>query len=317
MNMDKIKIRLLILPKFEVGEMTGDAPGEAQYYYETYFDGSKKYDIKGGFEQNSLYVKDSLALYVAGMGKVNSAISLMAVLADSRFDFSDAYFMSTGCCGAAYGAGVMGDVYLITACVDYDIGHRVDSTELSGDSFTTWIPDSSYSSSAYNILNLSLCDKIYALIKDIKPQTTPKTRAYMASAFENADWAVRDPRVLRATTLSGDNYWKGLRGHANGVLMAKTYNCPDPFYSSEMEDVALAVVLERMGKLDKFFAVRGAVNMDVFTHGTSPEALWSVDTQQTLTSENSVESADIFTTAMKNTFDVGKVIIDAVMSGEL
>lgn len=297
--------------------MRGDAPGEAQYYYEAYFSDSDQYTIRGGFESSKLYVKNGLALYVAGMGKVNAAISLTAILNDSRFDFSDAYVMSTGCCGAAYEAGVMGDVYLITACVDYDIGHRIDSTELSKDTFTTWIHDSSYDSSAYKILNSDLCDKIYALIKDIKPQTTPKTRAYMASAFGNADWAIRDPRVLRATTLSGDNYWKGMRGHANGVLMAKTYNCPDPFYSSEMEDAALAVVMERMGMLDKFIALRGAVNMDVFMHGITPEVLWSVDTQQTLTAENSAESADIFDTAMKNTFDVGKVIIQAVINRKI
>ncbi|MGN1069675.1 MAG: hypothetical protein ACI4P5_04640, partial [Candidatus Fimadaptatus sp.] len=29
-----IEIKVLILPKFEAGEMSGDFPGEAQYYYE-------------------------------------------------------------------------------------------------------------------------------------------------------------------------------------------------------------------------------------------------------------------------------------------
>ena len=31
-----IAIKALILPKFESGEMAGDFPGEAQYYYEGY-----------------------------------------------------------------------------------------------------------------------------------------------------------------------------------------------------------------------------------------------------------------------------------------
>ncbi|MGX8688720.1 MAG: hypothetical protein ACSW8K_13105, partial [bacterium] len=30
----KLPVKVLILPKFEVGEMTGDFPGEAQYFYE-------------------------------------------------------------------------------------------------------------------------------------------------------------------------------------------------------------------------------------------------------------------------------------------
>ena len=29
----QIPVKVLILPKFEIGEMSGDAPGEAQFYY--------------------------------------------------------------------------------------------------------------------------------------------------------------------------------------------------------------------------------------------------------------------------------------------
>ena len=71
-----IAIKALILPKFESDEMAGDFPGEAQYYYEGYCMGGEEYDIVGGFEGNKLYVKDGIALYVTGMGKVNTAMSL-------------------------------------------------------------------------------------------------------------------------------------------------------------------------------------------------------------------------------------------------
>ena len=40
---EKIKIKVLILPKFELGDMTGDYPGEAQFYYERYMVGAKSY----------------------------------------------------------------------------------------------------------------------------------------------------------------------------------------------------------------------------------------------------------------------------------
>ena len=82
-----IAIKALILPKFESGEMAGDFPGEAQYYYEAYCQGGDEYEVKGGFADNKLYVKDGVALYVTGMGKVNTALSLNAVLTDERFDF--------------------------------------------------------------------------------------------------------------------------------------------------------------------------------------------------------------------------------------
>ena len=199
---EPISIKVLILPKFESGEMTGDFPGEAQYYYDAYVKDGDEYDIAGGFEDNKLYVKDGVALYVTGMGKVNTAMSLQAILSDSRFDFSNAYVFSTGCAGSAVEYGVMGDVYVITATVDYDLGHHADPRELTEETDTTWYHDESYDDASYKILNQDLCNKVYDLVKDVKIETTDNTRAYMAAAFDNADWATRDPEVLKGTTVT-------------------------------------------------------------------------------------------------------------------
>ena len=130
-------------------------------------------------------------------------------------------------------------------------------------------------------------------------------------------WATRDPMVLRGTTVSGDNYWKGAYDHANAVLMTETYQCPDPFALTEMEDVALAVAAERLGMLDRYIIIRDSVNMDVFMNGASPASLWDPDFKQSLASESSVEAADIFATAMENNFKVGRVVVDAILNGSL
>lgn len=312
-----IAIKALILPKFESGEMAGDFPGEAQYYYEGYCMGGEEYDIVGGFEGNKLYVKDGIALYVTGMGKVNTALSLQAVLMDNRFDFSNAYIISTGCAGSAIEYGVMGDVFVITATVDFDLGHHADPRELADANGTTWYHDASYDSASYKILNQELCDKVYNLVKDVKIETTEKTRAFMAAAFDNAEWATRDPMVLRGTTVTGDNYWKGEHDHMNALLMNETYGCPDPYAMTEMEDNALAVVLDRLGMLDRYIIIRDSVNTDAFMNGASPESLWDPNFVDSLASDESVESADIFATAMENNFKVGKVVVDAIINGEL
>ena len=312
---DPISIKVLILPKFENGEMTGDFPGEAQYYYDAYVKDGDEYDITGGFEGNKLYVKDGVALYVTGMGKVNSAMSLQAILSDSRFDFSDAYVFSTGCAGSAIEYGVMGDVYVITATVDYDLGHHADPRELTDESDATWYHDDSYDNASYKILNQDLCNKVYDLVKDVKIETTDNTRAYMAAAFDNAEWATRDPEVLKGTTVTGDNYWKGEHGHETALLMTETYNCPDPYALTEMEDNALAVVLDRFGMLDRYIIIRDSVNTDVFMNGATPESLWDPNFEDSLDSESSVESADIFATAMENNYKVGSVVVDAILDG--
>ena len=113
----------------------------------------------------------------------------------------------------------------------------------------------------------------------------------MAAAFDNAEWATRDPMVLRGTTVTGDNYWKGEHDHMNALLMTKTYGCPDPYAMTEMEDNALAVVLDRLGMLDRYIIIRDSVNTDAFMNGASPESLWDPNFVDSLASDESVESA--------------------------
>ncbi len=251
------------------------------------------------------------------MGKVNSAMTLQAILMDDRFDFSNAYIISTGCAGSAIEYGVMGDVFVITATVDFDLGHHADARDLTTDLATTWFHDESYDDASAKLLNQELCEKVFNLVKDVQIETTEKTRAFMAATFDNADWAIRDPKVLRGTTVTADNYWKGMHDHENALLMTETYGCPDPYALTEMEDHAMAVVLDRLGMLDRYIIIRDSVNTDVFMNGASPESLWDPNFVDSLASESSVESADIFATAMKNNFTVGHVVIDAILNGEL
>ena len=264
-----IPVKVLILPKFENGEMAGDFPGEAQYYYEEYLIGSDEYDIKGGTPGSKLYVKDGVALYVTGM-------------------------------------------------IDYDLGHHADPREMENPDAPTWFHDASYDSSSYKLLDQDLMDSIYSLVKDVELETTEKTRAFMAYTFDNADWAVRDPMVLRGTTVTADNYWKGEYDQQNARAMCEVYGAPDPFALSEMEDVALAVVLDRFGLLDRYIIIRDSVNMVVFMNGVTPEGLWDPSrSSDSLSDEDSIEAADIFATAMENNFKVGSVVVDAILDGTL
>jgi purine nucleoside permease len=312
---DPLPVKVLILPKLEVGEMTGDFPGEAQYYFEQYLIDADEYDIPNG-NGNKLYYKDGVALYVLGMGKVNAALGTMTVLSDNRFDFSQAYIISTGCSGSAIETTVMGDVFIITSAVDFDLGHHADSREIADSEGTTWFHDASYDSAAVVRLDPDLTEKVFNLVKDVPVETTEVTRRFMGAAFENADWAVRDPEVLRGTTLSSDNYWKGLHDHANALLITETYRCPDPYVCSEMEDVAVARAAERMGFLDHLIIIRDSTNMDEFMLGSTPETLWGNAEELSLATEENMEAADIFATAMKNNFKVGRIVIDQILKNQ-
>jgi purine nucleoside permease len=305
-----IPIKALILPKFEVGELKGDFPGEAQFYYEEYTDGGKEYQIKGGFGTNPLYVKDGVALYVTGMGKVNTSNSLTAILSDKRFDFSNAWIISTGCAGGATELTVMGDVVIASAAADFDLGHHLQPRDLPNYKGPLFAHDPSYDSAGYIKINPEVVARAYELTKDIELPTTEKTQSVMSKFGE---WGSRQPKVLIGSVISGDNYWKGYTDQETANSILRAYGAPDPFYLTEMEDVALGVVATRFGLGDKYLIIRDSVNMAVPPVGFTVLDVWKElleGTEESQLSDGNIESADIFATAMKNNFLVGKVIID-------
>ena len=162
--------------------------------------------------------------------------------------------------------------------------------------------------------NQELTNRVFDLVKDVPLKTTDLTRKVMQEEFEGQEWASRDPQVLRGTCSTGDNYWKGTYDHQNALLMADTYDSPDPYACSEMEDVAVALAVERAGLLDRLIIIRDAVNMDVFILDGTPEQLWDDEAAMTLSES---QTFDIFPVAMENNFAVGSVVIDAILDGTL
>ena len=311
----KLPVKVLILPKFEVDEMTGDFPGEAQCFYEAYLAGGDVYEIAGSAGENKLYYKNGVAMFLLGQGKINASINTSAVLSDNRFDFSDAYILCVGCGGAAEGYGIFGDVFVISAAVDCDLGYWTDSRELRDKTEKSWFHDESYDDIAVARLNRSLTDRAFGLVKDVPLETTENTVRFLHKQYPGEDWADRTPKVMRGTSLTSDRYWKGIYDHQNALLITETYHCEDPFAITEMEDIAVARAVESFGMADRLMILRAAVNMDVFPDGVTPEMLWGSD--DSIASEDSLESVDIFETAMRNCFAAGKVLIDAILEGTI
>ena len=312
-----IAIKILILPHFEIGEMSGDRAGEAQHYYEEYLQGGDEYDIRGMPSDAKLFLKDGIALCLTGQGKVNTALTISAVLSDKRFDFSDAYVIAVGCAGAARDYGVFGDVYVISAAADYDLGHHADTRDQSDDRPITWYRNAEYDKIACTVLNQELTDTVFGLVKDTPLETTEKASETLKESFPGEEWATRPPQVLKGTSVTSDNYWKGVYDHQNALLITQTYGCPDPFAATEMEDIAVCRALKSYDMLDRLIILRTAVNMDVFTLNTTPESLWGPTADDNLASDANKESVGFFDSAMHNNFAVGKTVIQAILDGKL
>jgi purine nucleoside permease len=302
---EKVKISVLILPKFEIGEMAGDAPGEAQYYYEEYVQGGAEYRISG--LPNPLYVKNGVALNVTQMGKAQAAASLASILADTRFDWHNAYIITTGCGGSAKELTVLGDVVIGKYVVDRDLGRTLDPRDVPKGS-KLFYRDSSYDSAAYHFIPNA--ESIYNLVKDVVLTQSEAGKTVMADY--PAVWSAREPKVLFGTIMTGDNYWYGFYANELSEEVAEAYNVA-PVLITEMEDAALATVTARYyGNLDKFIVIRDSVDIDIPPDGVVITELWR---------GSSIRGKEFdwgnFTASMLNNFNVGKVIINAILAGNL
>ena len=318
---EKTALKVIIISKFEVDEMTGDFPGEAQLFYEEYCAGCEEAEIPNMTPTGHFYVnKDNgVGLLVTGPGKTAAALSLMAVLSSDFYDYSDAYIVSVGCGGGSAEYCMLGDVILVTSVCDYDLGHHVDAHERkSDDSRVMWFPDKSYEEHGFKYLNKDLYEKVYQMIREVPLQTTEQSKEVLKDNFPDRDEPDLLPAVRKGTDLSGDNFWKGVYGHETANFISRYYDCPDPYMVTEMEEIAIANTADCFGMLDRLISLRVIVNMDVFLDGATPESTWGVhNSYNEKVEDNNDETLDIFEPAMHNLFDTGSAVINEILEGKL
>ncbi len=316
---EKSSLRAIIVSKFEIGEMSGDFPGEAQLFYERYCPGCEEAEIPHMPPNAHFYVNDEsdVGILVTGSGKTAAGLSLMAVLSSDLYDFSDAYIVSVGCAGGSVSSCTLGDVILVTAVCDYDLGHHVDAHEKErSDTRVMWFPDDSFADYEYKLMNAELCGKVYEMIKDCPLQTTEEAITVMGRNFPDLGDESLLPTVKKGTALTGDNFWKGVYGHTTAGFIADYYGCPDPYSATEMEEIAVANAADCFDMLDRLISLRVIVNMDLFLDDETPESTWGEysNYNEKVESENT-ETLDIFEPAMYNLFDTASIVIDAILNG--
>ena len=314
----KPEMRALIIPKFEIDEMAGDFPGEAQLFYENYCMGCNDIEIPHLPEGAHFYFNDDngVGILVTNEGKTSSSLSLSALLSSDMYDFSNTYIVSVGCSGGSVEETIYGDVVLITAACDGDLGYYADNSDKEVKDDVLWYPDTSLGTYTHEFLNPELCENVYQMVKDCPLQTTEKSEKIFAESFGKENMAHEKPMVLKGTTLTSDRYWKGNTGHTTANYIAEYYNCPDPYMATEMEEMAIMSTADSFGMLDRVISLRVVVNMDMFLSFQTPEKLWGghgtfADNVQ----EDSTETLDIFEPAMQNLYDVGSIVIDDILDG--
>lgn len=202
-----IKLKAVILIPY-VGSSTEEKTPqyEGKIFYEQHFHDAKTIQVLSSGYKGRMYVKDDVGMYIIGEAKINATLYTTALLYDERFDLKDTKFILCGCCGCAKDLGVVGDIYLVSDAVDYDLGHTADIRDKSNKTDITWFPNKKFSRYGHIIFDKNFVDKAYEILKDEPVKTTQKAKNYMAKSFNNEPWSTRDPKLIKATSVTSDEY---------------------------------------------------------------------------------------------------------------
>jgi purine nucleoside permease len=217
-----LEIRVVVVTTFEVGNDTGDEPGEFQNWVEHY-PLPEILPFPQGYRSLRYNAKDRVLGIVTGAGKASAAASIMALGLDPRFDLTKAYWILAGIAGINPNRASVGSAAWASHIVDGDLAYEIDGREIPGDWPTGIVaydratpfeqpapPAVSDNGTLAYDLNGGLAAWAYGLTRDLALPDDEKLKAARAGYpdFPNAQ---RPPFVLQGDTLTADRFWIGAR----------------------------------------------------------------------------------------------------------
>jgi len=211
-----LPVKVVIVTLFEIGEDTGDRPGEFQFWVERERL-ERKVAVPGTFRPVR-YRDDGVVGVCTGGGIARSAAVIAALARDRRFDFRKAYWITAGIAGIDPADGTLGSAAWAEHVVDGDLAHEIDPREMPADWPTGYVPLSQsrpYEEPRRNrvgevlfTLDPGLVDWAYRLTRDTPlPETDVMIQNRMR--YTGHPKARQSPSVLKGDNLSASTFWHG------------------------------------------------------------------------------------------------------------
>jgi purine nucleoside permease len=217
-----LEVRVVVVTTFEVGNDTGDEPGEFQNWVEHY-PLPEILPFPQGYRALRYNAKDHVLGIVTGAGKASAAASIMALGLDPRFDLTKAYWILAGIAGVNPNRASVGSAVWASHIVDGDLAYEIDGREIPADWPTGIVaydratpferpapPTVSDNGILAYDLNGGLASWAYGLTRDLVLPDDDKLKAARAG-YPDMPNAQRPPFVLQGDTLTADRFWIGAR----------------------------------------------------------------------------------------------------------
>ncbi len=210
----RIPVKVVVVAMFEIGQDTGDQPGELQYWVERdHLD--RVYPLAAGYHAVRMNDRGEMAV-LTGQGTAHATATIMALGLDPRFDLSHAYWIIAGIAGGSPDRISLGSAAWARWVVDGDLGYEIDAREIPTGWSTGYLPlrkGAPFEQPAAPLegqvfaLNPALTDWAFHLTRDLK-LADPEKLQQIRTGFDG-DAAQRPPFVTIGDEVSSSTYWHG------------------------------------------------------------------------------------------------------------
>ncbi len=275
-----IPVKVVVVAMFEVGNDTGDMPGELQYWVERdRLD--RVFPLPAGYHPVRMNGDGEMAV-LTGQGTAHAAATIMALGLDPRFDLTHAYWLIAGIAGASPDRASLGSAVWARHVVDGDLGYEIDAREIPPDWSTGYVPlrktrpfepPAAPLEGQVYALDDALADWAFNVTRDTPLADTDRLRE-VRSHFEGAA-AQLPPQVMMGDEISSSTYWHGKLFDAWATEWVRYFtDGKGEFVTTAMEDTGTLQSLEMLskaGRVDwqRILVLRTVSNFDREPRGMS------------------------------------------------
>jgi purine nucleoside permease len=311
-----IPVKVVVVAMFEVGNDTGDTPGELQYWVERdHLD--RIYPLPSGYHAVRMNGDGEMAV-LTGQGTAHAAATIMALGLDPRFDLSHAYWLIAGIAGGSPERVSLGSAVWARWVVDGDLGYEIDPREMPADWSTGYIP--LRKSRPFEPPVAALDGQVYALNADLANWAFGLTRTApladtdqlkeIRTHFDGAA-SQQPPSVIMGDEVSSSTYWHGKLSDAWAAEWVSYFTeGKGQLATTAMEDTGTLQSLRFLanaGRVDwnRILVLRTVSNFDQQPRGmTAAESL----------SHQRIGSYSAYLPSLESAYTVGHIVVNELLT---
>lgn len=311
-----IAVKVVVVAMFEVGNDTGDQPGELQYWVERdHLD--RVYTLAAGYHAVRMNAGGEMAV-LTGQGTAHAAATIMALGLDARFDLSHAYWLIAGIAGGSPDRISLGSAAWVRWVVDGDLGYEIDAREMPADWSTGYIP--LRKARPFEAPAAPLEGQMYALNSDLANWAWNLTRntplpdsdrlKEVRSHFDGAA-AQNPPAVILGDEVSGSTYWHGKLSDAWAAEWMRYFtDGKGQFATTAMEDTGTLQSLRGLANAGRVDWNRILVLRTVSNFDQQPRGMSAADSL----AHQRIGSYSAYLPSLESAYTVGHVVVNEILA---